>query len=175
MYANVQVETHWKPDRGFPLEDGVLTPEDKALLGGDPTASDLQYRNIPKVSTFVGLFVGNFLAAFVVYWFVFVLLLYLIFANSTPIIWDTILLLTLPVVLEIGFRMLVWRYMLSQERGILHPRLFTTADLFFALLGTATGPIKTIGRLVSAFFCVFFHMFRSDVLLMVDPRFMAME
>ena len=70
-----------------------------------------------------------------VYWFTFVVLLYLTFAKSTPTLWNTLLLLTVPIALEIGFRSVVWRYMVSQERGILHPRLFTAADLFFSLIG----------------------------------------
>jgi hypothetical protein len=172
------VEDHWEPGRGFPLEGpggGGLSQEDRSLLGGEPTGADLKYRHIPKLPTFLGLFVGNFVAAFAVYWATFVLLLYLAFSKSTPLIWDTLLLIALPIAIEIGFRSIVWRYMLSLERGILHPRLFTAADLFFSLLGAATGPIKTIGRLLSAFFCLFFHMFRSDVLLMVDTRFTPMD
>ena len=47
--------------------------------------------------------------------------------------------------------------------------------IHFIVLQAATGPIKSIGRLVAAFFCVFFHMFRSDVMLMVDSRFIPMD
>lgn len=61
------------------------------------------------------------------------------------------------------------------QRGILHPRLFGMCDLLFSVLSAATGPARTVFRLTSAVVGLVFHLYRSDVLLMNDRRFLAMD
>jgi hypothetical protein len=60
------VEAHFDVHRGYPLDDDVLSPNEKALLGGGDE-DHLEFLNIQKLPTFVGLYVGNFVAAFLVY------------------------------------------------------------------------------------------------------------
>jgi hypothetical protein len=103
----------------------------------------------------------------------FVVVLYVGFSKALPNFASTVMYFAAPLLLEIGFRMILWRAVNSEERGLVHPRLYSAVDLFFSLIGAVTGPIKTVLRLLSAVFCLFFHLFRSDTLLMVDPRFVS--
>ena len=65
--------------------------------------------------------------------------------------------------------------MVDPVRGMMHPRLYSVVDLGFSILSAFTGPIKTILRLLLGFACLALHLFRVDVSLMLDKRFVKFD
>ena len=168
------VEEYYDPALGFPQDPTILSDEEQALLGGAADGT-LKYSNMAKGSAFIGLYAGNFVAAFIIFWFLWAGLLYLVFSLALPDKVMPLLWIMAPVVLEMFLRAAIWNRLVSPDRGITHPRLFGFVDLLFAVISAWTGPIKTVLRLMTAGICLLMHLYRSDISLMLDHRFVTLD
>ena len=83
--------------------------------------------------------------------------------------------LLLPVVLESVLKKFIWGKIVDSKQGIRHPRLYAYVDVLLSLLSTVTGPIKTFLRVGGAIVCLFAHLFRSDVSMMLDRSFRPLD
>ena len=169
------VETHFDPAHGWPKDPDVLNEEDVRLINSGKCSWKLEYEFFQKLPSFVGLFVGNMVMAFLIHWMVWMIVLYVAFAKifpSDPL--NTFYLLT-PIIFESMLKKLLWGKIVSKDHGILQPRLYAAMDLLLSLTSTYTGAIKTIFRLVGGVICMFLHLFRSDVTMMLDRSFYALD
>eukprot|EP01047_Picozoa_sp_COSAG01_P013618 COSAG01_NODE_646_length_14556_cov_9.736806_1_plen_162_part_10 len=118
---------------------------------------------------------GNFVAAFVIFWGIWAVALYVGFSQALPSLVHPLIYALLPVVAEALLRAAVWQRVATPARGFLHPRIASAVDLLLGVVSAWTGPIKTVGRLISAFVCMLAHLYRSDITLMLDQRCLALD
>ena len=64
---------------------------------------------------------------------------------------------------------------MSKDKGIVQPCMYAAVDVLLSLTSTITGLIKTVFRLVGGVICMFMHLFRSDVTMMLDHSFYALD
>ena len=83
--------------------------------------------------------------------------------------------LVLPVVLETVLRKFIWGKIVDSKHGIRHPRLYAVVDVVLSVVSTVTGPVKTLIRVIGAVVCLLAHLFRSDVGMMLDRSFLALD
>ena len=169
------VETYFDPINGWPKDPNVLNEEDVRLLVGGKRTWKLQYTFLEKLPSFVGLFVGNMVMAFLIHWVAWIVVLYVSFANifpSDPLVTFSIL---TPIIFESILKKLLWGKIVSKDKGIVQPRMYAAMDVLLSLTSTITGPIKTVFRLAGGVICMFMHLFRSDVTMMLDRSFYALD
>ena len=70
---------------------------------------------------------------------------------------------------------LLWGKIVSKDKGIVQPCMYAAVDVLLSLTSTITGLIKTVFRLVGGVICMFMHLFRSDVTMMLDHSFYALD
>ncbi len=169
------VETHFHPQHGWPKDPDVLNEEDVVLLTGGKRSWKLEYAFLQKLPSFIGLFVGNTIMAFAIHWVVWMIVLYVAFAEIFPSDPLGTFYMLLPIIFESMLKKLLWGKIVSKDHGIVQPRLYAAMDVLLSLTSTVTGPIKTIFRVVGGTICMFFHLFRSDVTMMLDRSFYALD
>ena len=170
------VEAHFDPVLGWPKDPTVLLEEDVRLLTGGKRSWQLDYAYLNRLPSFIGLYCGNFICAAAVQWVLWILILYFATCNAIPpgAVQSTIVFL-LPVILESVLKKVIWGKIVDSKHGIRHPRLYAVVDMILSVLSTVTGPIKTFMRLGGAIVCLFAHLFRSDVTMMLDRTFLPLD
>eukprot|EP01046_Picozoa_sp_COSAG06_P003035 COSAG06_NODE_113_length_23458_cov_74.739715_14_plen_919_part_00 len=170
------VDEHFDPVNGWPKDPAVLHEEDVRLLTGGKRSWELDYVYLNRLPSFIGLYCGNCICAFAVHTVLWTIVLYLATCTAIPpgSIGSTLALL-LPVVLESALKKVIWGKIVDSKQGIRHPRLYAYVDVLLSLLSTVTGPIKTFLRVAGAIVCLFAHLFRSDVSMMLDRSFLPLD
>ena len=170
------VEEHFDPTKGWPKDPTVLHEEDVRLLTGGKRSWQLDYVYLEKLPSFIGLYCGNCVCAFGVHFVIWTVVLYFITCTWIPsgTIRSTFVLLV-PVLLETVLKKTVWGKIVDRKHGVRHPRLYAYVDVLLSLTSTVTGPIKTFLRVASAIVCLFVHLFRSDVTMMLDRSFLPLD
>lgn len=170
------VEEHFDPAKGWPKDPTVLHEEDVRLLTGGKRSWQLDYVYLEKLPSFIGLYCGNCVCAFGVHFVVWMVVLYFITCTWTPsgTIRSTFVLL-MPVLLETVLKKVIWGKIVDRKHGVRHPRLYAYVDVLLSLTSTVTGPIKTFLRVAGAIVCLFVHLFRSDVTMMLDRSFLPLD
>lgn len=113
--------------------------------------------------------------AFLTHWVVWMVILYIAFCKALPQDPIGMLLMLSPVALEAILKTIIWQKVISTRQGILHPRIYAAVDVVLSLTSTITGPIKTVFRVLGASICLFIHLFRSDVTMMLDKAFYPLD
>ena len=169
------VEEHFDPLTGWPKDPHVLQEEDVRLITGGKTTWVLDYAYLNKLPSFLGLYCGNVMMAFLIHWFIWFTILYFLTCPAVPSDPLSGFLWLSPVIIESLVKKMVWRHIVSPRQGILHPRLYAGADVLLSLTSAYTGPIKTIFRVFAANICMTMHLFRTDVTLMLDSSFLPLD
>eukprot|EP01043_Picozoa_sp_COSAG02_P020042 COSAG02_NODE_979_length_15497_cov_5.029549_7_plen_1218_part_00 len=163
------VEIHFDVATGWPADcSTVLAQDDVLLLTGGRRSWSLDYGNLDTVSRFVGLYTGNMLTAFVVNTAVWFVLLYWNTCRAIPSHFAQLMWLSMPVAVEQSIKLVVWRKIIDQKRGLRHPRIYSAVDSVLSIIAVVTGPIKTAVRLSAAAVCLFLSLYRTDLMIMVD-------
>eukprot|EP01047_Picozoa_sp_COSAG01_P055061 COSAG01_NODE_6088_length_3860_cov_7.538421_4_plen_466_part_00 len=175
LQLHALVEKHFDGMTGWPKDPRVLSEDDVRLLTGGKTTWLLDYAYLSKLPSFMGLYCGNMVVAFLTHWVLWMLALYLLTCRAIPIDpWGSFVLI-LPLVLEVLIKRMLWKYIISPRQGILHPRLYAAADIFLAVMSAYTGPLKTLFRVLGANLCLLCHLFRSDVTMMLGSSFLPLD
>ena len=175
LRLRVLVEDHFDPVTGWPKDPDILTEADVQLLAGGKRSWILNYSFLNKLPSFIGLYCGNMICAFLTHWVVWMVVLYITFCQALPSDIVGTLWMVTPVALEAMLKTLMWQKVISARQGILHPRIYALVDVTLSLTSTITGPIKTVFRVVGATICLFVHLFRSDVTMMLDKAFFSLD
>lgn len=175
LRLRVLVEEHFDPVTGWPKDPGVLNEEDVRLLTGGKRSWTLDYAYLNKLPSFIGLYCGNMMVAFLMHWLAWMVALYFTFCQAFPSDLFGLLILVSPVMIEGILKKMLWKKVVSPKQGLLHPRIYLMVDVALSLASTITGPIKTVFRVVGATLCLFMHLFRSDVTMMLDQSFFALD
>merc|ERR1711871_396206 len=78
------VEEHFDPITGWPKSLEVLNETDIQLLNGGKRSGTLNYAYLNKLPSFIGLYVGNMVCAFLTHWVVWMVILYIAFRKALP-------------------------------------------------------------------------------------------
>ena len=175
LRLRVLVEDHFDPVTGWPKDPDVLNEADVQLLAGGKRSWILNYSFLNKLPSFIGLYCGNMVCAFLTHWVVWMVVLYITFCQALPSDIVGTLWMVTPVALEAMLKTMMWQKVISARQGILHPRIYALVDVTLSLTSTITGPIKTVFRVVGATICLFIHLFRSDVTMMLDKAFFPLD
>jgi hypothetical protein len=134
------VDHHFDPEHGWPKDPNVLSEADVRLLNGGKRSWNLKYTFLQKLPSFIGLFVGNQVVAFGIHWIVWTVVLYVLFCPAISFHPLSTFYALAPVVFEYIFKKMLWGKIVSQDNGILQPRMYGTMDMILSLTSTVTGP-----------------------------------
>lgn len=134
------VDHHFDPQHGWPKDPDVLSETEVRLLNGGKRSWNLKYTFLQKLPSFIGLFVGNQVLAFGIHWIIWIVVLYVLFCPAISFHPLSTFYVLVPVVFEYIFKKMLWGKIVSQDNGILQPRMYGTMDVILSLTSTVTGP-----------------------------------